>query len=201
MTIVRGSDIAEAWPRTFGSSISPRTSPIKSPTSKGPIATDVAWFDGLLSFRCWTGTRLNIWSFDTKTTERKQITQFQNDDCKFPGIGPGPMGTGEIVVQNGTSLYLVDLATSQSKAVAITVPGDRPKLRPEMLMPRTYQRHSSISQCKTDHCRSPRRHLDRACQARISSQSNPNQWRSGTRPKLESRWSVHCLSLRQDRRI
>ncbi len=99
-------------------------------------------FEGTDSLPMWQGSmvyylsdagpehRLNVWSFDTKTTERKQITQFQSDDCKFPGIGPGPNGTGEIVVQNGASLYLVDLATSQSKAVAITVPGDRPKLRP-----------------------------------------------------------------------
>ncbi len=65
-----------------------------------------------------------------------------------------PKGTGEIVVQNGASLYLVDLATSQSKAVAITVPVIDRTSPQKCRCRELYQRHSSIAQCKTDRCRS-----------------------------------------------
>ncbi len=76
-----------------------------------------------------TEHRLNIWSYDTTSGERKQITKFEDNDCKWPAIGPGPNGQGEIVFSNGPSLYLLDLNSGESKAVSIMVPGDRPKLR------------------------------------------------------------------------
>ncbi len=74
--------------------------------------------------------RLNIWMYDTKSGERDQVTHFADDDCKFPSIGPGPDGKGEIVVQNGASLSLINLADGKVTPVQIVVPGDRPKLRP-----------------------------------------------------------------------
>ncbi len=98
-------------------------------------------FEGTDSFPMWHGSvvyylsdggdehRLNIWSFDTNSGERKQITSFAEYDCKWPAIGPGPGGQGEIVLQNGNHLYLVDLPSGAAKPVLITVPGDRPKLR------------------------------------------------------------------------
>ncbi len=85
----------------------------------------------LLRERRRSRASLNIWSYDTKTTERKQVSHFVDDDCKFPSIGPGVDGKGEIVVQNGKALYLVELSTGKATEVKITVPGDRPKLRPK----------------------------------------------------------------------
>jgi tricorn protease-like protein/C-terminal processing protease CtpA/Prc len=73
--------------------------------------------------------RLNIWSYDTKTDEREQITDFADYDCKFPSIGPGSRGEGEIVFQNGSTLQLLNLRSKRSKAIEVSVPGDRPKLR------------------------------------------------------------------------
>lgn len=73
--------------------------------------------------------RLNVWSYDTRTNARDQITNFTDYDCKFASIGPGPKGEGEIVFQNGTTLQLLNLATKESKPVTVTIPGDRPKLR------------------------------------------------------------------------
>lgn len=99
-------------------------------------------FEGTDSLPMWFGTtvyyvtdagpehRLNIWSYDTRSGERKQVTHFAADDCKFPAMGPGPDGQGEIVVQNGASLYLIRLTDGQATPLNITVPGDRPKLRP-----------------------------------------------------------------------
>ena len=73
--------------------------------------------------------RLNIWSYKISSGEREQITKFDDYDCKWPAIGPGAGGDGEVVLSNGPNLYLVDLKTKKRKKVDITVPGDRPTLR------------------------------------------------------------------------
>ncbi len=108
-------------------------------------AKQITDFEGTDSFPMWHGKtvyylsdagpahRLNIWAYNTETEERSQVTQFTDFDCKAPSIGPGVDGKGEIVFQNGSSLHLLDLATSETNAVAITVPGDRPMLRQQKL--------------------------------------------------------------------
>ncbi|MEM8758579.1 MAG: peptidase S41, partial [Planctomycetota bacterium] len=75
--------------------------------------------------------RLNVWAYDTETERRRQITEFTEFDVKFPSIGPGPEGQGEIVFQLGDELRLVDLSTGQSRVINVTVPGARPALRPQ----------------------------------------------------------------------
>jgi tricorn protease len=75
--------------------------------------------------------RLNIWSYDTGSGKRQQVTKFADHDVKFPSLGPGPDGSkGEIVFQHGASLRLLDLATGNSRAVEVRIPGDRPGVRP-----------------------------------------------------------------------
>jgi tricorn protease len=73
--------------------------------------------------------RLNIWSYDTSNGRRAQVTDFAEYDCKFPSVGPGDNGKGEIVFQNGSALYLLDLGSRKTKQVNVTIPGDRPKIR------------------------------------------------------------------------
>lgn len=72
--------------------------------------------------------KLNIWVYDTRSRQRAQVTHFTEWDVKWPSIGPGANGHGEIVFQNGTGLYLLDLRTKSSKEVKVNIPGDRPKL-------------------------------------------------------------------------
>lgn len=74
--------------------------------------------------------RLNIWAYDTKTGKRRQVTKFKDYDVKWPAIGPGPKGKGEIVLQNGPNLYLLNLATGKAKTVDVRIPGDRRTIRP-----------------------------------------------------------------------
>ncbi len=100
-------------------------------------------FDGTDTYPMWNGKivyylsdagpahRLNIWMYNTETEERKQITHFKEYDVKFPSIGPGGNGEGEIVFQNGATLYLLNLLTNQAKAVNVIIPGARPKIRPK----------------------------------------------------------------------
>jgi len=73
--------------------------------------------------------RLNIWAYDTSTGERRQVTRFSDYDVKFPSIGPGPDGQGEIVLQNGPGIYLIEPSTGQATRVEIRIPGARPKIR------------------------------------------------------------------------
>lgn len=77
--------------------------------------------------------RLNIWSYDVSSGERKQLTRFSEFDIKWPAIGPGPTGRGEIVFQYGKDLYLYDVQAGTSRAVTITIPGARPKIMPQQV--------------------------------------------------------------------
>jgi len=73
--------------------------------------------------------RLNIWMYDTNTGDREQITRYSEYDVKWPSIGPGDNGGGEIVFQNGPELYLLNLRNRQTRPVEVTIPGARPTLR------------------------------------------------------------------------
>ncbi len=76
------------------------------------------------------GSRLNIWRYDTATGRREQVTRFTEHDVRFPSMGPGPDGNGEIVFQLGSRIHLLDLRTKRTSAVDITVPGARASVRP-----------------------------------------------------------------------
>jgi tricorn protease len=74
--------------------------------------------------------RLNIWAYDTGTGKRTQVTHFTDYDVKWPSVGPGPDGGGEIVFQYGAGLYLLNLRSGGTREVKVAVPGARPTLRP-----------------------------------------------------------------------
>ncbi len=76
-----------------------------------------------------TPHRLNIWVYDPATDERRQVTRHERMDVKWPSIGPGPDGGGEIVYQLGAELRLLDLRTEESRAVSVTIPGARATIR------------------------------------------------------------------------
>lgn len=73
--------------------------------------------------------RLNIWRYDLEADEHTQVTTFSDWDVKWPSIGPGEDGDGEIVFQNGPGLYLLDLDDHSTKRVEVRIPGDRPTIR------------------------------------------------------------------------
>lgn len=76
--------------------------------------------------------RLNIWSFDVATGARKQVTTFADDDVRWPSVGPAAGGAagGSIVFQLGSKLMRLDLPGGQSTEIKVTIPGDRPRIRP-----------------------------------------------------------------------
>ncbi|MGB2984272.1 MAG: hypothetical protein WBE26_00170, partial [Phycisphaerae bacterium] len=107
------------------------------------VSKKITDWEGTDSFPMWHGDtvyyvsdagqnhRLNIWAYETGGGRHRQITHFEDYDVKWPAIGPGPTGKGEIVFQNGSNLYLLDLGTRKSRTVEVIIPGDRPKIRPK----------------------------------------------------------------------
>lgn len=93
------------------------------------------WHDSTVYYLSDAGPehRLNIWSFDPASGDHKQITFFEEFDTKWPSMGPGPDGRGEIVLQNGPLVHLLDLKTGRTRPVDITIPGDRPALRDQLV--------------------------------------------------------------------
>jgi len=77
--------------------------------------------------------RLNIWVYDTKTSQRRQVTYYKDYDVKWPSIGPGSDGQGEIVFQLGPELCLLDLGTEKARTVRVSIPGARPRIRPQVV--------------------------------------------------------------------
>ncbi len=74
--------------------------------------------------------RLNLWSYDSASGKREQVTHLKDFDVKWPAMGPGADGGGEIVFQAGSELQILDLKTRKSRTVDVMIPGDRPKIRP-----------------------------------------------------------------------
>src|SRR5262249_35758593 len=58
--------------------------------------------------------RLNLWSLDPGSLERKQLTQYADYDVKWPAIGPS-----DIVFQHGSELALFDLASAKTRTVTV----------------------------------------------------------------------------------
>ncbi|MCD4690317.1 PDZ domain-containing protein, partial [bacterium] len=89
------------------------------------------WHDGDVYYMSDAGSnhRLNIWVYEADAGESRRVTNHGDYDIKWPSIGPGPDGDGEIIYQLGSKLMLLDLETERSSAVRITIPGDRPRLR------------------------------------------------------------------------
>jgi tricorn protease len=68
--------------------------------------------------------RLNLWSFDTKDGTRRQLTRYADFDVKWPSIGPGRQGEGEIVFSHAARLALLGLATGAQRDVEVRLPAD-----------------------------------------------------------------------------
>jgi tricorn protease len=73
--------------------------------------------------------RLNVWVYDVPSGERREVTTYDEFDVKWPSIGPGSDGEGEIVFQYGPEIRLLNLGTEDASTVRITIPGDRPTIR------------------------------------------------------------------------
>ena len=71
--------------------------------------------------------RANLWCYEVAAKKLRQVTNFTGYDVRYPSIGPK-----EIVFENGGGLYLLDLATEQSRQVKVEVITDKATLRPHV---------------------------------------------------------------------
>ena len=71
--------------------------------------------------------RANLWCYEVAAKKLRQVTNFTGYDVRYPSVGPK-----EIVFENGGALFLLDLATEQSRQVKIEVITDKATLRPHV---------------------------------------------------------------------
>ncbi|MFH1748835.1 MAG: S41 family peptidase [Planctomycetota bacterium] len=123
----RGGRAADVWLFNLTNNISKQITEWEG-TDSQPM-----WFGDRIYYLSDAGPahRLNIWEYNTRTGRQRQITKFTEYDIKWPSIGPGGQGKGEIVFQCGSKLYLLDLSAEKSHLVEIIIPGDRPTIRPQ----------------------------------------------------------------------
>lgn len=97
--------------------------------------TNPMWHKDMLYYLSDRGeqARLNIWKYNPRTDEHEQLTEFSDNDVKFPSMGVNDVGRAEIVFQLGSQIYLLDVSSKRTKPVEITVPGARETLRPKVV--------------------------------------------------------------------
>lgn len=109
--------------------------------------TSPMWHGKLLYYMSDSGQshRANIWVYDPASERHRQVTDFAEHDVRWPSIGPGDRGQGEIVFQLGSELRLLDLGTERSRVVEVSIPGARPTLRPRSVDASKFLSGGSIS--------------------------------------------------------
>ncbi len=81
------------------------------------------WLDGAVYFTSDRDYRLNLYRVAPTGGEPVKVTNFADFDVLWPSAGPDA-----IVFEQAGALHLFDAKTQSSKAIAITVSGDRPGL-------------------------------------------------------------------------
>ncbi len=71
--------------------------------------------------------RANLWLYDIAAKTKRQVTRFTDFDVRYPSVGPG-----DVVFENGGRLFLMDLATEQTREVKVNVVTDKATLRPRL---------------------------------------------------------------------
>jgi tricorn protease-like protein len=100
------------------------------------------WHGATLYFRSDRGpaARANLWSYDTRTRQTRQVTHYTDSDVHFPSIGPA-----DIVFERDGRLHLLDLATEKVREVRIDILTDRATLRPRVENVAGHIRNGSIT--------------------------------------------------------
>jgi tricorn protease len=103
---------------------------------KSPSVERITDYPGTDTYPMWHGDtiyfasdrgpekRMNLYAYDLRTKQTRQLTHFKDYDVEWPSLGPD-----SIVFQNGGYLYLFDLKTEKPRQVSITLPGDRDEAR------------------------------------------------------------------------
>lgn len=117
----RGGQVAEVWIYDF------KTKELTNITNNEAQDIMPMWHgDNIYYVSDRTGT-MNLYRYNLKTKENKEITNTNNYDVKFPS-----KGTKHIAFEMGGEIYLMDYATETVKKVNISVEDDFPTARPRI---------------------------------------------------------------------
>jgi len=85
------------------------------------------WWGDTVYFTSDRTGRLQIWAHDLKSGQERQITKHEEYDVKWPSLG-----NGAIVYENGGWLWVLDLASGQTRRVTVSLHDDRVLARPTL---------------------------------------------------------------------
>lgn len=118
---------------------------LKAAAAGQPLSRKITDWEGIDSLPMFHGDKVyylsdqgpehrrNIWVHDPATQQNTQVTRHAADDVKWPSIGPGSGGEGEIVFSVGPELHLLNLKSNDDRVVRISVPGARPRMREQLV--------------------------------------------------------------------
>lgn len=69
--------------------------------------------------------RMNLYSYNLRTHETSQLTDFKDFDVNWPSLG-----SDSIVFENGGELYVLDLKSQKSRKLTVYLSGDEDQARP-----------------------------------------------------------------------
>lgn len=84
--------------------------------------------------------RHNIWAYNMDSGAFRQVTHFREFDIHFPAIGPS-----DLVFEAGGQLYLMDLATEQTRQVSVEVVTDEATIKPRIENVKDYIQNAWIA--------------------------------------------------------
>ena len=93
-------------------------------------------YEGVDTFPMWHGEtiyfdsdrgpehRMNLYAYNLKTKDLRQLTQYKDFDVNWPSLGPD-----SIIFENGGYLHVFDLASEKTSKLTISLPSDRDQAR------------------------------------------------------------------------
>ncbi|MBX3475864.1 MAG: PD40 domain-containing protein [Planctomycetes bacterium] len=100
------------------------------------------WRGDQIFYLCDAGAeqRNNIWVYDVKSRQRRQVTYFADHDVRFPSMGPN-----EIVFEQAGKLTLLGLKDLKTSTVNVSVVTDGATLRPRVVDVGPVARNGAVS--------------------------------------------------------
>ncbi|HET7217270.1 MAG TPA: PDZ domain-containing protein [Vicinamibacterales bacterium] len=102
--------------------------------------TDPMWIGDTVYFRSDRGGEFNIFAYDTKSRQVRQLTKHAD----FPVLSAG-YGAGRIVYEQAGSLHVLDPQTGNSKRLTIGVASDLRETRPRFVKGARWIRDAALS--------------------------------------------------------
>jgi tricorn protease len=132
----RGGRVSQIWLYTSGTHAMEK---LPQPATRSNDV-DAMWIGDAVYFRSDRDGEFNIWAYDVKTKQVKQVTHHAD----FPVMNASA-GAGKIVYEQAGWLHLLDPATGQDRKLTIGVAADLRETRPRWASGNQYIRNASIS--------------------------------------------------------